>query len=895
MKKNLKLMKILALSCLATTFAVVGTLTVNHEIKASAQSQFKMIDGALVRMDTTADESAIRFIANVPDLTDKGYRMLIVPTKILEVNEIAADDDVIKMLKTIYGENYATYFLDLEVKPFSHEKYGSVVMGAMKKINAARYAEQYTGIAYYEENGEYQYAAFGNGEDFYSNARSVSYVASVALNSGEFETDDTVTQKDILESFVESGLVDGVFDVEQSNEFVKLNDSIDLSYSNVSTTELDVQYVSSNEDVATVDADGRITILAKGEATITASIGNSFSDTVKVNAFTAGTKEEMQLALNYTPVTKNILRFYDTNLATDAKDFGETVTAPQDTSYGSYVEYILTTNANRGDDCYYANFLNFSAYTETMNSRSSAAIAPELYEKYKDIDWSNAYMSFWAYNANDVTATLYGTLDTTNLDLSATNTEQQGTQITTLAARTWTKVTVSLKNYCNIESDVIATGNYNIKLWMSYTDTSVTAENVADKSWKTYLTGLKFFSPSVEDMMAGNYSPNTFAISKYERGALSTQAKDFGTVSVPEGTSYDSYIDYTMSGGDQGAKGNCTFATNFINFSAYTGTANTQVTNPISADLYARYKDIDWTNAYISFYLYNGTGLELTLYGTDNDFGGGAPSNSTETYGAVIQKISASAGWTKVSISLADYCGITSDVIATGNYNIKIWLSLTDSSASGKTAAEVEAMTWSFYMTGFEFFSPDVEDMIAGNYTSATKTLYRFYDTTLSATVKDFGEVVAPTGTTYESYLAYTLTTNANKGDDCYYANFIDFSTSNAIPSALYEKYKNIDWTNANISFWLYNDTDLTATLYGTDSTETGKEGAKITTLAAKTWTKVTISLAEYCGVSSDGIATGTYNIKLWILFNDTSVEADNLTTKAWSFYMTGFEFASGI
>ena len=104
-------MKIFILASLATTCLGAASLTWNNAVTASANSIFEMVNGASVRMRTTADETAIRFIAKVSD-TEKNYRMLILPTDILEYNKIEAEDDIVAELKTVYGENYEQYFVD---------------------------------------------------------------------------------------------------------------------------------------------------------------------------------------------------------------------------------------------------------------------------------------------------------------------------------------------------------------------------------------------------------------------------------------------------------------------------------------------------------------------------------------------------------------------------------------------------------------------------------------------------------------------------------------------------------------------------------------------------------------------------------------------------------------
>ena len=675
-----------------------------------------------------------------------------------------------------------------------------------------------------------------------------------------------------MEGFVKGSLDGETYELDQSDEVAKIGDIITLTDNVADTTNLDVNYVSNNTDVVTVE-NGKVTVVGKGSATVTASIASSFSDSVKFTTFTTGDEETMRLATNNTANTNDVYRFYGSSLTTDVKAFTDGQEKPF-ADATSYVEYTLVPTANKGDDDYYANFLNFSAYTETKNTRSAKAIPTALYERYKNIDWSNAYMSFWLYNGSGFTATLYGTLDTTGLDLEQTNTENHGDVITTVGSG-WTKVTVSLKDYCGITSDVIATGNYNIKVWLQVIDTSVTADNLADKSWSFYMTGVEFKTPTVEEMMVGNYTAATKSLFKYFDTSLTTSVQNFGTVTAPAGVTSTSYIAYTLK--TNADKSDDNYYANFINFS----TANTNVTSAMSAALYEKYKNIDWTNAYMSFWLYNGSGLPTTLYGTKND-------TSAEGQGATITTVA--TGWSKVTVSLKDYCGIASDVIATGNYNIKLWLSVTDTSVEESNYTE---KSWSFYVTGFEFTNDSTaEDLIANNFTVKGTDIRRWYTTVLSSAVKLFtNEQEKPFEAT--SYVEYSMKATANNGSS-YAGNFLNFNANLPIDEDILSQYENVTWDDAYIRFWVYNDTDYTLKIF--NANDSGYATSWRTEPAARTWTKVTISLKEYYSVTQDAITNGTYDIKLYAVYSNTGCHGEvtgDYVNFAGKFYVAGFEFVS--
>lgn len=663
-----KAIKALALATVATACLAAATITTENRA-AKADGVFQMVDGAGVRMDDTADKSAIRFIANVADLTDRDYRMLIVPTAVLKDRDIAADaTNVVQTLKTAYGENYDTYFLDMEVTPFEHEKYGNCVMGAMKEINANRYAEEYTGIAYYMSGDDYVYANFSEGVDIYSNARSVSYVASAALNSGEYETSEKATQKGILEGFVASSLDGDTYDIAQSDEVAKIGDSIDLTDNVADTTYLDVKYVSSNTDVVTVDEKGKVTVAGKGNATVTATIGSSFSDTVEFTTFTAGDEATMRLATNYTATGTDFNKNYYANLSTDVKEFADGQTKPYDDAT-LYIEYSMTTSAMKQSG-YEGRFLNFSADTP---------ISDVLLEKYKNVDWNDAYISFWVYNDTEYTFELFSGTS------SAWNTS--GWRSGKPTARTWTQVTISLADYFSVSKNAIETGDYGIYLYVYYQNTGCQTEDTYQNlAGKFYVAGFEFFTPTVEtveEMIADNYRATGTDYNRLYYANLATAVKAFDAVPSELPNTATSYVEYRMTTTKEKSS---SYEGNFLDFSA---------SNPIDAAILTQYADVDWDNAYIRFWVYNDTDYTFKIFPGDNS----AFNSSAGWRSEPVAKT-----WTKVEISLKDYFSVTADSIADGTYNIKLYAYFTGISDCN-SADTYQNFLGKFYVAGFEFVS----------------------------------------------------------------------------------------------------------------------------------------------------------------------------------------------
>ena len=206
------------------------------------------------------------------------------------------------------------------------------------------------------------------------------------------------------------------------------------------------------------------------------------------------------IAQNYTHNSQKINHWATGLLAAKLQDSFDEIQLPENTLYGSVIEYMVSPNRGNSEGYYYANFLNLSKWSLMPNTMVTNPAPIELYEKYKDLDWSNAYILFWMYNATDIVVSVHGT--GTDFDDKSTPeketwptqaTEGLGKKVWAMQPKTWRRFKISLKTYCNIASDVIGTGEYNIKLWLSFQDERVTSKTcTGEENWKFYLTGFEF-------------------------------------------------------------------------------------------------------------------------------------------------------------------------------------------------------------------------------------------------------------------------------------------------------------------------------------------------------------------------------------------------------------------
>ena len=145
----------------------------------------------------------------------------------------------------------------------------------------------------------YQYASFADGETYRSSARSIAYVSAQALNNhtlgtGTMDADVHARIKGYInesvdlangEQITEDGTMYEFTLAPKGTQTLKVGESIRLETSITPLFRLPVAYRSTDESVATVGADGKVTALKPGTTVIAAYVaGQVKSVTVTVTA-----------------------------------------------------------------------------------------------------------------------------------------------------------------------------------------------------------------------------------------------------------------------------------------------------------------------------------------------------------------------------------------------------------------------------------------------------------------------------------------------------------------------------------------------------------------------------------------------------------------------------------
>ena len=370
MIKSKKYVLVALLLFVASLCLLLGMTNLGSAKSANADGSFVMESGASVRL--VPGESGIRFLAKVPEPTqysDREYRMLIVPEKLLTDKKI--ENDFVNKLKANYPEQAANWdvnFWDKAVTPYYHKQLHTYVVSGALGVSDAHHNIKFCGIAYYMDGNNYVYASYNEAETIFDNARSISLTASLVLNEDiGYNTDE----KDILRNYVSSALSSEKLTF--SSEFVsaKINSVIDAKLNSIS--DLDVQYEVGDENIASVE-NGVITMIGHGSTTVTAKIGDQFSTSITVDCPTMN-----QILIDATTRDQGINQYH--RMGTVATEAGND--APKGFENG--LKYILTPGAVVGS----GNYFGYPISLNKNNTKSSA---------YKDFfsvtDWKNAYVTF---------------------------------------------------------------------------------------------------------------------------------------------------------------------------------------------------------------------------------------------------------------------------------------------------------------------------------------------------------------------------------------------------------------------------------------------------------------------------------------------------------------------
>lgn len=681
---------LIALSvCTFLASMTVGALLKTDFIAAEANSNdFMMIKGASIRVSETTNESGIRFIAKVPETTEENreYRMLIVPSNILLNKDIEGNYvDALKSAYPEYANNFTEYFYDVKVTPFEDvnpkTNYGRVVCAAMA-VDEKHYNVEFTGIAYYLDGEEEVYATFDEGRNALSNARSIAYVASAALNDTNYAFEDL--QVDTLATYVNSALntdslLSGIYD-EVSTAGGEQEVKADAK------SRLSLKLVSSDETVVTVDNDKcSYTPKKDGYATITATIGAQYEyleqKYVAEREIFVGFDRDMRLQDHVVSSGDVAHQNYACNLAySNVKyaDEGVTITKPNDLESVSCSKYDVTLKA--------------TTYGRQFGLPIQFSGIDDRYIDTENIDWNNAYIGFFVYTKFNSTHTSTPTLAFFLRDNASKN---NGTYMTTVpndavyvTSGEWSYVKLSLADY----AQTIQAGEYMLDVCFVYAKATTT-----DFSETVYIDGVQVFNEKqigdTEDyLLLSHCIANSSTVN-------ANYAKTVVTTSVVEYTTEFTKTDEMPDNSTGCVKYEIEATAPLGNYySCPISIGNTgKGSIAVTADMLATFSVTDWTKAYVGFWVYNDSNIALDFITTNS---GNRDYWSGKSFKAVANQ------WTYIEISLADAYGFTSNIFAESEYNFKLFSRY--SGTGYNTDETYQNFSGCYYIDGFSIYNKEV-------------------------------------------------------------------------------------------------------------------------------------------------------------------------------------------
>ena len=249
--------KIVSLMVATTACLAAAAFTFDAKVVDAASEETFHELGASVRI---LPDKGIRFAFGLPEeLTGEGYEIgtLVIPKAVLGEAELNHNSDAVDNVEVDYVK------IDCTKKWVSHEDLDNAKDGynyynaALTEIPEVNYDTVLVARSYYVKDGVYTYSD--------PVERSIGYVAAAALNNGETDKDG------VLSAFTAGGYGETALSVD-GDGFITVSENTTIKASNEKGY-LPV-WSSSNEAVATVDKNGKVTPRKGGETTVTATIGN---------------------------------------------------------------------------------------------------------------------------------------------------------------------------------------------------------------------------------------------------------------------------------------------------------------------------------------------------------------------------------------------------------------------------------------------------------------------------------------------------------------------------------------------------------------------------------------------------------------------------------------------
>ena len=426
--------KIIAILCFFTMmFSAFAFFITGGSAEAETEYYFVMEKGASVRLD---EHTGLRFVAKVDENTAKNavFGGVIIPYEYIGKYSLDLEGDIIKQLtqqsvEVCYKEN-----LDVSLVPNQKDGYYRVAY-SITDIKNKNLNRQFIGLIYMIDDDIRRYAEFDNESDI---TRTFSQVVNAAYAEESLYGGTLLAEeKAIIESFivksdyasVNSDTITNETDLDAATNRTTITDLQNgVELTSAAVAELDtespqiyaftfggdgyhegvhVRYISENEKVAAVSADGIVTAVAKGETIVKAVIFGKIIP-IKIYVLTGKTVYEIT-----EPFVRN-------TGAGDSTTGTATISVETYETYGVTMKIVYDRqSANEIDNIYYL-----------MNTDFSGVYIPE----------NACGIRFWVYNGN-----------TRAINFCVNNGSTQGTwyaiNYKELVPGLWTEIVMSTQDF----------------------------------------------------------------------------------------------------------------------------------------------------------------------------------------------------------------------------------------------------------------------------------------------------------------------------------------------------------------------------------------------------------------------------------------------------------------
>ncbi len=497
-------------------------------------------------------------------------------------------------------------------------------------------------------------------------------------------TDDKIdysAYSDVLTKYVQGALSGEALAFTEETATVGVGAKTQLSLN--TTAKLSVEYTSDDEEVATVSANGEVTGVSAGEATITAKIGTLFSATTTVTVEDNRTRDDL-LAEQYT--TEAIAGYpytYAKGSVSVQKVSDNAVTMPTGFEGETYLQYNVD-NDTAGKNLYgYAISMN-KGITSVADKPASALLQNE----FNVTDWSNAYVGFWVYQQSDMDFRVYHFGKVLTNDAEVYNFGNNALS-ESIAKNTWTYVEWKLTDFnASYTSNPFAMDSYFLRVGFGYKSSASVAIGALDQTF--YIAGFDIYSKKAEseitrdDLLAETYVPDARAELEYMHavGQVSVKNTSGSALTMPANFAGTSYLQYDITNESTLSSGNYHGYAIAMDSSKY----------PINENLLAKFSVTDWSNAYVGFWVYNDSNYTLNMYAQhETNFSAADTETVTTEKGA----------WTYVEWALTYFdASYTTNPFELAKYFLRIGFGFR---VTGITT--VGGLDATFYIAGFDIYT----------------------------------------------------------------------------------------------------------------------------------------------------------------------------------------------